>query len=296
MSKHSSSKIKLESFGDLFGTNETLDSNTEKIITVPLDELFSFKYHPFRVTDDEKMTETIESIQQHGILTPGIARPRAEGGYELISGHRRKHAAELAGLSEMPIIIRNYSDEEATIIMVDSNLQRENILPSEKARAYRMKYDALKHRGSKAEKLTYDAVGEAAGDNGKTVQRYLRLSELLPSLLNMVDEKKLGFISAVDISYLSINEQIILNKKMEALNIVPNGTQSAALKKYSLSGELNEAVIDLILSNEKTKTKKFSFKTDRIKEYFSDEFSHDEIEKIIYELLEKWKLERSQSQ
>lgn len=291
MRKRNNKEIQLTSYDDLLGINSEESEDTEKIIIAPLTELYTFKDHPFRVVDDEKMEETTESIRQYGVLMPGIARPRAEGGYELIAGHRRKRGSELAGRSEMPIIVRNYTDDEATIIMVDSNIQREDILPSEKAKAYKMKFEAMKHQGSKAEKNTYDEVGEAAGDNGKMVQRYIRLAELIPELLNMVDEKKLGFISGVDISYLSAEEQTLLYKKIMELNVVPNGTQAATLKKYSLSGELNAGVIDLLLSEEKPKAKKVTLKADRIKEYFTAEYSNDEIEEVIYELLEKWKQE-----
>ena len=289
--KSSASKIKLDTYDDLFGSDITGNSSLEQIINAPLVDLYTFKDHPFRVVDDEKMEETTESIRQYGVLMPGIARPRAEGGYELIAGHRRKRGSERAGRSEMPIIVRNYTDDEATIIMVDSNIQREDILPSEKAKAYKMKFEAMKHQGSKAEKNTYDEVGEAAGDNGKMVQRYIRLAELIPELLNMVDDKKLGFISGVDISYLSAEEQTLLYKKIMELNVVPNGTQAATLKKYSLSGELNAGVIDLLLSEEKPKAKKVTLKAERIKEYFTAEYSNDEIEEVIYELLEKWKQE-----
>ena len=291
MRKRNNKEIQLTSYDDLLGINSEESEDTEKIIIAPLTELYTFKDHPFRVVDDEKMEETTESIRQYGVLMPGIARPRAEGGYELIAGHRRKRGSELAGRSEMPIIVRNYTDDEATIIMVDSNIQREDILPSEKAKAYKMKFEAMKHQGSKAGKHTYDEVGEAAGDNGKMVQRYIRLAELIPELLNMVDEKKLGFISGVDISYLSVEEQTLLYKKIMELNVVPNGTQAATLKKYSLSGELNAGVIDLLLSEEKPKAKKVTLKADRIKEYFTAEYSNDEIEEVIYELLEKWKQE-----
>ncbi|MBQ7359298.1 MAG: ParB/RepB/Spo0J family partition protein [Lachnospiraceae bacterium] len=291
MRKRNNKEIQLTSYDDLLGINSEESEDTEKIIIAPLTELYTFKDHPFRVVDDEKMEETTESIRQYGVLMPGIARPRAEGGYELIAGHRRKRGSELAGRSEMPIIVRNYTDDEATIIMVDSNIQREDILPSEKAKAYKMKFEAMKHQGSKAGKHTYDEVGEAAGDNGKMVQRYIRLAELIPELLDMVDEKKLGFISGVDISYLSAEEQTMLCKKIEELNVVPNGTQAATLKKYSLSGELNAGVIDLLLSEEKPKVKKVTLKADRIKEYFTEEYSNDEIEEVIYELLEKWKKE-----
>lgn len=291
MRKRNNKEIQLTSYDDLLGISNEESEDTEKIIIAPLTELYTFKDHPFRVVDDEKMEETTESIRQYGVLVPGIARPRVGGGYEIIAGHRRKRGSERAGKSEMPIIVRNYTDDEATIIMVDSNIQREDILPSEKAKAYKMKFEAMKHQGSKAGKHTYDEVGEAAGDNGKMVQRYIRLAELIPELLDMVDEKKLGFISGVDISYLSAEEQTMLYKKIEELNVVPNGTQAATLKKYSLSGELNAGVIDLLLSEEKSKVKKVTLKADRIKEYFTEEYSNDEIEEVIYELLEKWKKE-----
>ena len=291
MRKRNNKEIQLTSYDDLLGISNEESEDTEKIIIAPLTELYTFKDHPFRVVDDEKMEETTESIRQYGVLVPGIARPRVGGGYEIIAGHRRKRGSERAGKSEMPIIVRNYTDDEATIIMVDSNIQREDILPSEKAKAYKMKFEAMKHQGSKAGKHTYDEVGEAAGDNGKMVQRYIRLAELIPELLDMVDEKKLGFISGVDISYLSAEEQTMLCKKIEELNVVPNGTQAATLKKYSLSGELNAGVIDLLLSEEKPKVKKVTLKADRIKEYFTEEYSNDEIEEVIYGLLEKWKKE-----
>ena len=291
MRKRNNKEIQLTSYDDLLGISSEESEDTEKIIIAPLTELYTFKDHPFRVVDDEKMEETTESIRQYGVLVPGIARPRVGGGYEIIAGHRRKRGSERAGKSEMPIIVRNYTDDEATIIMVDSNIQREDILPSEKAKAYKMKFEAMKHQGSKAGKHTYDEVGDAAGDNGKMVQRYIRLAELIPELLDMVDEKKLGFISGVDISYLSAEEQTMLCKKIEELTVVPNGTQAATLKKYSLSGELNAGVIDLLLSEEKPKVKKVTLKADRIKEYFTEEYSNDEIEEVIYELLEKWKKE-----
>lgn len=286
--KSSAEKIKLGSFDDLFG-GTGVEESTERIIYVPLTELHTFHDHPFRVLDDEKMEETTESIKQYGVLMPGIARPRKKGGYELIAGHRRKRGSELAGLHEMPIMVRNYTDDEATIIMVDSNIQREDILPSEKAKAYKMKFEALKHQGSKGGKHTYDEVGEAAGDNGKMVQRYIRLAELIPDLLDMVDEKKLGFISGVDISFLSEADQIVVYQKMQELRKVPNGTQASLLKKYSLSGELNSGMVDLILSEEKEKPKKIVLKADRMEDYFGNDYTSEEIEEVIYKLLDRWK-------
>ena len=187
----SAAKIKMESFDDLFGGNAAQENGTEQIINAPLSELHTFKDHPFRVQDDEKMEETTESIRQYGVLVPGIARPRAGGGYEIIAGHRRRRGSELAGKTEMPVIVRNYTDDEATIIMVDSNIQREDILPSEKARAYKMKYEAMKHQGKKSGRNTLDEVGEAAGENAKKVQRYIWLSRLSDGLLVMVDNLSL---------------------------------------------------------------------------------------------------------
>ena len=191
MSKNgSAAKVKLNSFDDLFGSSDMQIAGTEQVINVPLTELHDFKNHPFHVADDEKMEETTESILQYGVLVPGIARLRTGGGYELISGHRRKCASQRAGKSEMPIIVRNYSDDEATIIMVDSNIQREDILPSEKAKAYKMKYEAMKHQGKKSDENTLDKVGEAAGENAKKVQRYIWLARLSDRILEMVDSKK----------------------------------------------------------------------------------------------------------
>lgn len=200
----SASKIKIDSFDDLFGRSTEEHSNqAEQVVEVPLKDLHTFENHPFRVLDDAKMEETVESIKKYGVLMPGIARPRKEGGYEIIAGHRRKRGSELAGKSTMPVFIRNYTDDEATIIMVDTNIQREDILPSEKAKAYAMKYEALKHQGKREGGSTFETIGEPAGESGKTVQRYIRLAGLLDELLDMVDKKRLGFIPGVDISYLT---------------------------------------------------------------------------------------------
>ena len=198
----SAAKVKLNSFDDLFGDGQP-QAGIEQVQEIALSELHEFKGHPFKVLDDEKMQETVESVREHGVLMPGIARPRAEGGYEIIAGHRRRHACELVGLDTMPMFIRNYTDDEATIIMVDSNIQREDILPSEKAKAYRMKYEAMKHQGSRAGGLTLDELGGAAGESAKTVQRYIWISRLSEPLLDMVDSGKIGIMQAVDISFLS---------------------------------------------------------------------------------------------
>ena len=287
----SASKIKMESFDDLFGGSSAQEIGAEQIINVPLADLHEFKDHPFKVLDDEKMEETTESIRLYGVLIPGIARLRAGGGYELIAGHRRKHGSERAGKTEMPIIVRNYSDDEATIIMVDSNIQREDILPSEKAKAYKMKYEAMKHQGKKSGKNTLDEVGEAAGENAKKVQRYIWLSRLSDELLEMVDTKKLGFSQGVDISFLSEEAQQWVEVIIEEQGCNVSTVQSGKLKEYGKSGELTLAMVRLILTEEKSKERKVTLKADKISKYFSDSYSNEEIENIIISLLDKWREE-----
>ena len=287
----SASKIKMESFDDLFGGSSAQEIGAEQIINAPLADLHEFKDHPFKVLDDEKMEETTESIRLYGVLVPGIARPRAGGGYELIAGHRRKHGSERAGKMEMPIIVRNYSDDEATIIMVDSNIQREDILPSEKAKAYKMKYEAMKHQGKKSGKNTLDEVGEAAGENAKKVQRYIWLARLSDELLEMVDTKKLGFSQGVDISFLSEEAQQWVEVIIEEQGCNVSTVQSGKLKEYGKSGELTLAMVRLILTEEKPKERKFTMKSDKIDKYFSDSYSNEEIENVIISLLDKWREE-----
>ena len=285
----SAAKIKMESFDDLFGGNTAQETGAEQIINAPIIELYEFKDHPFKVLDDEKMEETTESIRQYGVLFPGIARPRAGGGYELIAGHRRKHGSERAGKTEMPIIVRDYSDDEATIIMVDSNIQREDILPSEKAKAYYMKYEAMKHQGSKSGGLTLDEIGEKAGESGKTVQRYIWLARLSDELLELVDNKKIGFVQGVDISFLTEEQQqwvlVILQENMVSLST----TQSGKLKEYGKKGELTLPIVRLILTEQKQKERKVVIKADKISQYFPADYDSEEIESVIYQLLEEWK-------
>lgn len=285
----SASKIKMESFDDLFGGSGAQETGAEQIINAPLADLYEFKDHPFKVLDDEKMEETTESIRLYGVLVPGIARPRAGGGYELIAGHRRKHGSERAGKTEMLIIVRNYSDDEATIIMVDSNIQREDILPSEKAKAYKMKYEAMKHQGKKSGKNTLDEVGEAAGENAKKVQRYIWLARLSDVLLEMVDTKKLGFSQGVDISFLSEEAQQWVEVIIEEQGCNVSTVQSGKLKEYGKSGELTLAMVRLILTEEKPKERKVTLKADKISKYFAEDYSSEDIENIIIQLLDEWK-------
>jgi len=281
----SASKVKLNSFDDLFGGAE--NTAGEQIISAKLSDLHTFKGHPFRVLDDEKMEETTESIGKYGVLVPGIVRPRAGGGYEIIAGHRRKRGSERAGLDTMPVIVRNYTDDEATIIMVDSNIQREDILPSEKAKAYAMKYEAMKHQGSKGGS-TLDEVGEAAGESGKTVQRYVWLARLSDELLGMVDAKKIGIAQGVDISFLSEEQQQYVTVILQETGASVSNAQAAKLKEYGKSGELTLAMVRMILEEEKPKERKVTIKGDKISRYFSEDYSNDDIEGIIIQLLEEW--------
>lgn len=281
--------IQLTSYEELLGMDYGASEDVEKIKIVPLTELHTFKDHPFRVVDDEKMEETTESISKYGVLVPAIARPRTGGGYELIAGHRRKRGSERAGKTEMPVIIRNYTDDEATIIMVDSNIQREDILPSEKAKAYSMKYEAMKHQGKKAGGSTLDAIGEQAGESGKTVQRYIWLARLSDELLEMVDAKKIGFVQGVDISYLTSQAQDWVLEILSDQKVSISTTQSGKLKEYAKSGELTSAMVHLILAEKKPKERKVTIKADKISQYFPEEYSSEDIETVIYELLEEWK-------
>lgn len=287
--KSSASKIKIDTYDDLFGNDNVEDSSLEQIISVPLTDLYTFNDHPFRVVDDEKMEETMESIKKYGVLVPGIARPRAEGGYEIIAGHRRKRGSERAGMSEMPVIVRNYTDDEATIIMVDSNIQREDILPSEKAKAYFMKYEAMKHQGSKSGGLTLDEIGEKAGESGKTVQRYIWLSRLSDELLELVDNKKIGFVQGVDISFLTEEQQQWVLVILQENTVSLSATQSGKLKEYGKKGELTLPMVRLILTEQKQKERKVVIKADKISQYFPADYDSEDIESVIYQLLEEWK-------
>ena len=284
----SAAKVKLNSFDDLFGTEQP-QAGTEQVQEIVLSELHEFKGHPFKVLDDEKMQETIESVREHGVLMPGIARPRAEGGYEIIAGHRRRHACEIVGLETMPMFIRDYTDDEATIIMVDSNIQREDILPSEKAKAYRMKYDAMKHQGSKTGGLTLEELGEASGESAKTVQRYIWISRLSESLLDMVDAGKIGIMQAVDISFLSEDAQQWVLVVIQDSNAAITKQQSTLLKESDKKGELTFPMVRMLLKKDKPVERKVIIKNDRINSYFPETYSTEEIENIIFKLLDNWK-------
>ena len=272
----------------LFGSIFDKPDLPEQVMMLSLNDLHPFKDHPFRVLDDEKMQETVDSILEHGVLVPGIARKRAEGGYEIIAGHRRKRASELAGKTEMPFLIRDYSDDEAVIIMVDSNLQREDILPSEKAFAYKMKCEALKHQGKRTGSNTYDLIGENAGDNGRTVQRYIRLTELIKEMLDLVDQKQLGFIAAAELSFLKKEEQEQVYRLIVEIKRKPNSDQAERLKKSSQEGKFD---INILESSNKAQKKRgyLKLKTKWRSKFFKETDTDEQIEKIIYELLCQWK-------
>lgn len=287
MKSGSAQKVKLASFDDLFGGSEPASGETIK--SVPISQFHPFKDHPFCVVDDVKMQETVESVKKYGILVPGIVRPYPEGGYEIVAGHRRWRACELAGLEEMPVIIRELDDDESTVIMVDSNIQREDLLPSEKARAYRMKYEALKHQGSRAGGRTIEEMGETAGESGKTVQRYIWLSRLSDVLLDMVDRKRIGFVQGLDLSFLTAKEQGWVQGLLEKRGLSISTRQSANLKQYSQKGELTANEVEAILTEKKEKERKITIKKDAVNKYFSEDYSDEDIERIILELLENWK-------
>ncbi len=305
--KSNGRNISLTPYDDIFSTEESrAESMRETIKDIPLADLYPFKDHPFKVADDERMQETVESVKEHGVLVPGIARPRPEGGYEIISGHRRKRASELAGKETMPVIVRDLDDDAAVIIMVDSNLQRENILPSERSKAYKMKMDALKRQGTRTDltscqigtKLrTDEKVADGTGDSARTVQRFIRLTQLEQPLLDMVDEKKIAMNPAVELSYLKPNEQKQLLEAIDLEQATPSLSQAQRMKKFSQEGRLTFDVTDAILSEEKKPPEtSIILIGDRIRKYFPKSFTPAQMEQTIIKLLERWCRSRQQSQ
>lgn len=298
--KSSAKNIQVTKFDDLFSAGNPAGAGRDgNVQEIPLTELFPFKDHPFKVLDDETMQDTVESIKIHGVLVPGIARPRAEGGYELIAGHRRRHASELAGKTTMPVIVRELDDDEAVLFMVDSNIQRENLFPSEKAWAYKMKLDALKHQGVKdtsrqlGEKYSVDALSENSNDSARNIHRFIRLTELLPELLQMVDDKKLPFNPAVELSYLTQEQQGELMEVMGELQAVPSLEQAKRLKKYSQEEKLDRNVMDAILTEERPAPVQVTLKNDRLKQYFPQTYTAKQMEEVIFSLLETWKTQNT---
>lgn len=290
--------MQLASLDDLFSTQASRDeAQREKVQEIPLEELHPFAHHPFKVLDDDRMKDTADSIREYGVLVPAIARPRPDGGYELIAGHRRKRGCELAGLKTMPVIVRELDDDAATIIMVDSNIQRENILPSERAFAYQMKLEALKHQGLRtdltstqvAQKLSAKRVGDEAGVSKDQVRRFIRLTNLIPALLDMVDNKKIAFNPAVELSYLTQEEQGKLVDTMESEQATPSLSQAQRLKKFSQEGKLTEKSMLAIMSEEKKpEIGKVTLGTDTLRKYFPTNWTPKQIEDQILKLLNNW--------
>lgn len=306
--KSSAKNINLTSVDDLFSTEESrADAGRERVIAIALTELFPFKDHPFKVKDDEAMADTAESIKEYGVLVPAIARPRDEGGYELVAGHRRHRASELAGLETMPVIVRNLDDDAATIIMVDSNLQRETLLPSERAFAFKMKLEAIKRQGARTDltstqvgqksKLSVEMVAEQAGSSRNQVQRYIRLTELIPELLVMVDDKKIAFNPAVELSYLKKEEQAGLLEAIDMEQATPSLSQAQRLKKFSAEGKCTLEVMCAIMSEEKKgELDKVTLTGDKLRKYFPKSYTPQKMEETILKLLEGWQKKRQQQQ
>ena len=306
--KSSAKKIELASVDDLFSTEEgRQDAKLEKIQEIPLSELHPFKNHPFKVKDDEAMMETADSIKQYGVLVPAIARPDPEGGYELVAGHRRHRASELAEKETMPVIVRDLDDDAATIIMVDSNLQRESLLPSERAFAYKMKLEAIKHQGARTDltsrqlgeksQTSIQKVADQAGESQRQVQRYIRLTELIPELMDMVDEKKIALNPAYELSFLKKEEQTDLLDAMDSEQATPSLSQAQRLKKYSQEGHLTLDMMRVIMGEEKkSDLDRVTFTSDTLRKYFPKSYTPQRMQETIIKLLEAWQKKRQRDQ
>ena len=305
--KSSARNIELKSVDDLFATEESrADAQREKVQNIPLGELHPFRNHPFRVKDDAAMQDTVDSVREYGVLVPAIARPDPDGGYELIAGHRRHYASELAGKETMPVIVRDLDDDAATIIMVDSNLQREELLPSERAFAYKMKLEALKHQGARTDltsvqlgqKLSSrDQVAKVAGESAIQIQRFIRLTELIPELLDMVDEHKIALNPAVELSHLKKEEQTLLLEAMDSEQATPSLSQAQRLKKFSQQKMLSLDVMRAVMSEEKkTDLDRVTLKNETLRKYFPKSYTPKQMEDTIIKLLEGWYKKRQLSQ
>ena len=290
--------VSLKGADDIFSTEESRqEQQREQVQQIPIGELFPFKKHPFKVLDDESMQRTVESVEQYGVLSPLIARPRPEGGYEIISGHRRQHAAQLAGLETLPVIVRNMDDDAAVLLMVDSNLQRENILPSERAFAYKMKLEALKNQGARSDltsvqvapKLSTEKIGEEVGMSKDNVKRYIRLTNLVPELLDIVDEKKIAFNPAVELSYLDEAQQRDFLEAMNDTQNAPSLSQAQRLKKLAQEGHFSYDVAFAVMGEEKKGERdKVVIKNDTLRKYFPRSYTPKQMEDTIIKLLDQW--------
>ena len=308
--KSSAKKVELASVDDLFSTEESrADAQREKVVEIPLSELHPFKGHPFKVKDDEAMMETADSIKQYGVLVPAIARPDPEGGYELVAGHRRHRASELAEKETMPVIVRDLDDDAATIIMVDSNLQRESLLPSERAFAYKMKLEAMKHQGERVDltcaqvghksngRKSRDILAEQVGQSKNQIQRFIRLTELISELLDMVDEKKIALNPAYELSFLKKEEQRDLLDAMDSEQATPSLSQAQRLKKYSQEGHLTLDMMRVIMGEEKkSDLDRVTFTSDTLRKYFPKSYTPQRMQETIIKLLEAWQKKRQRDQ
>ena len=298
--------VSLNTYADIFSTEQSrAEDRLEKVREIPLAELHPFKNHPFKVLDDESMQRTVESIARFGVLSPAIARPSPDGGYELVAGHRRHHACELVGMETMPVIVRDLDDDAATILMVDSNLQRETILPSERAFAYKMKLEAIIHQGMRsdltstqvAQKLSVQQVGDEAGVSKDTVRRFIRLTELIPELLDMVDQKQIAFNPAVELSFLKPEEQKQLLEAMDYAQATPSLSQAQRLKKYSQEGKCTFEVMCTVMDEEKkTDLDRVIIKQDVLRKYFPKSYTPKQMEDTIIRLLEQWQRKKQREQ
>ena len=307
--KSSAKNIVLKSVDDIFQTEENrADAQRERVQEIPLDQLKPFRNHPFKVRDDQRMLDTVDSIREYGVLVPAIARPDPEGGYELISGHRRKRGCEMAGLQTMPVIIRDLDDDAAVLVMVDSNIQREELLPSERAFAYRMKLEAIERVKGRPKKVgqvvpdfqgkrSTEIVADGTGESYKQVQRFIRLTELISELLDMVDERKLAFNPAVEVSYLKRDEQRMLLEAMDAEQTTPSLSQAQRLKKFSQEGRLTEEAMSAIMSEEKkSDMDKVTLRSDTLRKYFPKSYTPKQMEQTIIRLLDVWQKQRQKNQ
>ena len=316
--KSSAKSINLTSLDDLFSTEESrAEESCEKVVRIPLSELHPFPNHPFHVRDDEAMQNTVDSIKEYGVLTPGIVRPREDGGYEIVAGHRRKHGSELAGLTDMPCIVREMDDDTATILMVDSNIQREDILPSERAQAYKMKLDAIRRKAGRPAKNAeiptagncdqvghnYDGkrsvqiVADEAGESKTQVQRYIRLTELQPELQQMVDDKKIAMTPAVELSYLKPEEQQMLLTAIDSEQATPSLSQAQRMKKLSQAGKLNDdTMLDIMMEQKKPEKCELTFSGDVLRKYFPRSYTPQRMQETIIKLLEAWVKKRQRDQ
>lgn len=303
----SSVNASLSSYDDIFSTEESRqEEQREQVRQIPIGELFPFKNHPFKVLDDDSMSDTVESVKQYGVLSPLIARPRPKGGYEIISGHRRQHAAELAGLETLPVIVRQMDDDAAIILMVDSNLQREHILPSERAFAYKMKLDAIKNQGARSDLTSPqvaskfrsdDEVAKGQGISGDTVRRFIRLTNLIPELLDMVDNKTVSFNPAVELSYLSPEQQQEVIRAMDDTQNFPSVSQAKRIKKLAQDGTFTtETVVAIMGEEKKSELDTVTIKNDTLKKYFPRSYTPKQMEDTIIKLLEQWQKKRQRSE